>query len=219
MIGFFSASPLDLAIIFGSSEPNSVKKINAQRTFIKSALEKLDISKKAVLPAFVSHGKPPALNSRIGKIIDKAAAIRLSDTVPNSGGSSNAASALLLVNDTVFAPGNGARLNVPKSVIMFVDTKDIGDSRVINELAKRFKEEDTKLVIIGMGKDVDKDALKPLVHNNGAIFFLPNLEEMQKIVDPVVAAIKPGKHCYVCLIFSVICYERFGPMPRSILSV
>ena len=219
MIGFFSASPLDLAIIFGSSEPNSVKKINAQRTFIKSALEKLDISKKAVLPAFVSHGKPPALNSRIGKIIDKAAAIRLSDTVPNSGDSSNAASALLLVNDTVFAPGNGARLNVPKSVIMFVDTKDIGDSRVINELAKRFKEEDTKLVIIGMGKDVDKDALKPLVHNNGAIFFPPNLEEMQKIVDPVVAAIKPGKHCYVCLISSVICYKRFGPMPRSILSV
>ena len=207
MIGFFSASPLDLAIIFGSSEPNSVKKINAQRAFIKSALEKLEISKTEVLPAFVSHGKPPVLNSRIGEITDKATAIRLADAVPNSRDSGYSASALQLINDTAFAPGNGARLDVPKSIIIFVDKKDIGDSRVINELAKQFKEEGTKLVIIGIGKDVHKDALKPLVHNNGAIFFPPNLEEMQRIVDPVVAAIKQGKHCYVCLISSIFCYN------------
>ena len=124
--------------------------------------------------------------------MDKATAIRLADAVLNSGDSSDSAGALQLVNDTVFAPGNGARSNVPKSIVMFVDKKDIADSRVINELAKRLKEEGTKLVIIGMGNDVDKDALKPLVHNNGAVFFPPNLDEVQRIVDPVLAALKPG---------------------------
>ena len=122
----------------------------------------------------------------------KSSAIRFTNAVPNSRDSSDSASALQLVNDTVFAPGNGARSNVPKSIVMFVDKTDIGDSRIINELAKQFKEEGTKLVIIGMGKDVDKDALKPLVHNNGAIFFPPNLDEVQRFVDPVLSALKPG---------------------------
>ena len=192
---FLSATPLDLAIIFGSSEPDSTKKFSAQQAFIKSALEKLVISKKSVLPAFISHGAPPKLKSRIGEIMDKSAAIMLTGALLNSGDSADPASALRLVNSTVFVPENGARPNVPKSIIMFVDRKDIGDRIVINKLAKRFKEEGTKLVIIGMGKDVDKDALKPLVHNNGAIFFPPNLEEMQMIVNPVVASIKPGKGC------------------------
>ena len=189
----FPAEPLDLAIILGSSEPDSIKKYDAQRTIIKSILDKLDISRKSVLPSLVSHGKPPILNSRIGEIVDKVTAVRRIDAVLSSGESRDPASALQLVNDTVFAPENGARSNVPKSVIMFVDKKDVGDSGTINELAKQFKEEGTKLVIIGMGKDVDKDALKPLVHNNGAIFFPPNLEEVKRLLDPIVAALKPGK--------------------------
>ena len=189
-----------MAIIFGSSEPDSIKKYSAQRTIIKSVLDKLDISTTSVLPAFVSHGKPPILNSRIGEIVDKATAIRLADAVLNSGDSSDSAAALQLVNDTVFAPRNGARLNVPKSIVMFVDKKDIGDSRIINELAEQFKEEGAKLVIIGMGKDVDKDALKPLAHNNGAIFFPPNLDEVQRIVDPVLAALKPGNLIKIVLL-------------------
>ena len=192
---FLSATPLDLAIIFGSSEPDSIKKFNAQQAFIKSALEKLDISKKSVLPAFISHGAPPILKSRIGEIMDKATAIRLTGALLNSGDSTDPAAAMRLVNSTVFVPENGARPNVPKSIVMFVDKKDIGDRTVINKLAKRFKEEGTKLVIIGIGKDVDKDALKPLVNNNGAVFFPPNLEEMQRIVNPVIVAIKPGRRC------------------------
>ena len=184
--------PVDLAILLGSSEPNSGDKFKAQKTFVKKIIRKFEISKKAMLPAFVSLGPIPRVVSRIGDVTDRLIARMIIDRIRNYNDSSDLSSALKMVKNYVFSKDQGARPNVPKSILMFVDKKNKGDSKVLNQLAVQFKKEGTKVVIIGLGDEVDKEALKPLVYKNGAIFFPPNLDELEKIIEPVYRTLKTG---------------------------
>ena len=186
------SDPVDLAILLGSSEPNAGKKFKAQKVFVKKIVGKFDISRKAMLPAFVSLGPIPTAVSKIGEVTERLMAARIIDGMRNSNDSSDMSSALKLVKNYVFSTDQGARPNVPKSILMFVDKKNTGDSKVLNQLAAEFKKEETKLVVIGLGDEVDKEALKPLVHKNGAVFFPPTLDELDRIIEPVYGTVKPG---------------------------
>ena len=191
-ISMFLSDPLDLAILLGSSEPNSVEKFKAQKTFVKNIFGKFKISRNGMLPAFVSLGPVPKAISKIGEVTDKLMAAKIMDGMRNYNDSNDMSSALKLVKNYVFSKDQGARLNVPKSILMFVDKKNTGDSKQLNHLAAQFKKEGTKLIVIGLGEEVDKKALKPLVHKNGAIFFPPALDELERITEPVYKILKPG---------------------------
>ena len=189
---FFLSDPLDLAILLGSSGPNDGEKFQAQKAFVKKIVGKFDISRKAMLPAFVSLGPVPRVVTEIGEVTDRLMAARIIDGMRNYNDSSDMSSALKLVKNYVFSTDQGARPNVPKSILMFVDKKNTGDSRVLNKLAEQFKKEGTKLVVVGLGDEVDKEALKPLVHKNGAVFFPPTLDELERVIEPVYGTLKPG---------------------------
>ena len=188
----FLSDPLDLAILLGSSEANGGEKFQAQKAFVKKIVGKFDISRKAMLPAFVSLGPVPRVVSEIGEVTDRLMAARIIDGMRNFNDSSDMSSALKLVKNYVFSTDQGARPNVPKSMLMFVDKKNTGDSKVLNQLAAEFKREGTKLVVIGLGDEVDKQGLKPLVHKNGAVFFPPTLDELERITEPVYRTLIPG---------------------------
>ena len=160
--------------------------------FVKNIVGKFEISKKAMLPAFVSLGPIPTATSRIGEVTDKLMAAKIMDGMRNYNDSSDMSRALKLVKNYVFSTDQGARPSVPKSILMFVDKKNTGDSKVLSQLAVQFKKEGTKLVVISLGDEVDKEALKPLTHKNGAIFFPPTLDELERIIDPVYRTLKPG---------------------------
>ena len=155
-------------------------------------IKKLIISRQGVLPAFVSYGPEPVIRSKLGELAEQQAVLRFIDRIPNAKQSSNISSALGVIDRIVFSNQQGARPNVPKSILVFVDKKNVDNERVLTGLAKKFKDKGTKLVVIGLGDDVDKDALRPLVHNNGAIFFPPTLAELDRVIQPVVAALSPG---------------------------
>lgn len=176
----------------GSSQPNAVEKFNSQKSLVKSIIERMDISRQAALPAFVLYGPIPTLVSRIGEITDKQKAMRTISSLVNNYNSSDISSALTLVDDYVFSLEQGARPNVQKSILLFVDKTNTGDQKVLNGLSKKFKDQGTKFVVIAVGDEIDKEALKPLTHNNGAVFFPPSLEELERMIEPVSEALKPG---------------------------
>lgn len=189
----FLLDPVDISILLGSSQPNANGKFKAQIAFVKKLIGKFDISKQAILPAFVSYGPIPTAVSRIGEITNKLMAERTIDRIRNSNDSSDLSSALSLVKNYVFSTEQGARPNVARSILVFVDKKNEGDPKVINELGKKFKDDRTKLVIIVLGDEVDKETLKPMTHKNGVIFFPPTLEDLEKSIEPVSLALQPGK--------------------------
>ena len=172
---------------------------------MKKLIGKFDISRQAVLPAFVSYGPIPTAVSRIGDITDKLMADLTIDRIRNSNDSSDLSGALNLVKNYVFSPEQGARPNVARSILMFVDKKNKGDSKVINELGKQFKDDGTKLVVVGLGDEVDKEALKPITHKNGAVFFPPTLEDLERSIEPVSVALLPGKQRTLIVLISHRC--------------
>ena len=186
-------APVDMAILLGSSPPNADGKFRAQKSLVKAIIDRLDISMQSVLPAFVSYGPIPTLVSRLGDVTVKSKAHEVVDRMTNLNDSSDLSNALGLVDSYVFSNEQGARPDAAKSVLLFVDKKNSGDNVKLNSLVKKMKGEGTKVVIIGIGDDIDKEALKLLTHKNGAIFFPPNLEAIQRIVQPVYAALLPGK--------------------------
>ena len=183
----------DLAILTGTAEDIGDKKFTAQKALIKSLLKKHDISKNATLVAFVSHDTTPVVLSRIGDVMDKKMALMLADAISNKGRESSLDKALRKINNTVFSIAEGARPNTPKSMLLFVDSKNIGEIKTVSAIAKKLKDEKTKLVIIGMGDSVDKDILRPLAYDKESVFFPPDLDSLEKLTDPVTKALKPGE--------------------------
>lgn len=193
---FFSSeqSPkFDLAILTGTTADTGDKKFSAQKALVKSILKKHDISKNATLVAYVSHDTTPMILSRIGDVMDKKMALMLVDAINNKGRESSLDVALMRINNTVFSTAEGARPNTPRSILLFVDSKNTGDIKAVSAIAKKLKDEKTKLVIIGMGKDIDRDILRPLAYDKESIFFPPDLESMEKLTDPITKALKPGE--------------------------
>lgn len=183
---------VDIAVMVGSSGQDAVEKFKAQKMFINSLINRLDISKDTGQIASVLYEKEPLIMSRIGENVDRTTTKQTFDVIRNSLFSGNMDKALRLVKDTVFSVNQGARSQAPKSILMFIDTKAIGDGKKIDQLAKEFKDQNTKLVIVALGQDIDQATLKTLAYDQQSIFFPPSLEELQKMVEPVAKALLPG---------------------------
>lgn len=185
---------LDLAILFGTSPTaNSKERFAAQKKLVKDILKKYDLSKEKTLVSFIMNEKPPVSIMKLGDITDKTMAVRLIDSIVDHKKNIDLGNALAFIREKVFSPDQGARPNVPKSVLIFIDSKNIGDLREASEVSKKLKDEGIKLIIIGQGNDINKNGLVPLAYNGSTIFFPPDMEEIEKLVRPVSDAIKPGE--------------------------
>ena len=179
-------------ILLGASDPDASRKFNFQKNFINTILEVLNISRDSILTGVISYGLTPSIEWRLGDRVDRVATKGSINKLQNPGYSTEIDKALTLANDTLLKTSQGARLNTPKSVLMFLDKKSVGDQKKIADMAKYFKDEKIKLVIVGLGNDIDKEMLKPLAFDENSYFFPPSLAEMQPLVKPVAAAIQPG---------------------------
>ena len=179
-------------MLLGASGPNASRKFNFQKNFVNGLLETLGISRDGTLTGVVSYGLTPSIEWRLGSRVDKVSTKQSINRLRNPGYSTYIGKALALANDTILKTSQGARPNTPKSVLMFVDKKPIGNQKQIADIAKYFKDEEIKLVIVGLQNDIDKEMLKPLAFDRDSYFFPPSLEETQPLVKPVAAAIRPG---------------------------
>ncbi len=196
--------PNDLFVLLGSSNPDADQKFAAQKSLLKSLIEKLDISDRSTLVSFVSYNKPPVFNTRIGEDTNRDETLRTLNRIINYQQSSHIAAALQSVNNSIFSRSSVAKRPVAKrpsvakipsvatSVMMFVDKRDVDDKRVINQVAKHFKDNGIKLVIIAIGGDVDGDYLKTLASDENSVFFPPNLDELKMSSVAIDKAIQPG---------------------------
>ncbi len=100
---------------------------------------------------------------------------------------------LRMVRDELFNEGNGARRNVPKTLIVFVDKKLSSDNEVkqVAKLVRDLREKEVKIIGIGIGKEVDKRLVTSLTTDS--TFFPPTLESIDDISTGVTEASKPGK--------------------------
>lgn len=191
---------MDVAILFGTSPgPTADERFAAQRELVKGLVNKYEISKQKTLVSYVSQDTRPAVILKLKDNTDKNYVIKLADSIVNRKVISTMDKNLIFINNTVFSGDHGARDNVPKSILYFVDSKQIGDKGEINEFVERLRASKVKLVIVGQGDSVEKDALQPLAYDKESIFFANNMKDIDRLITPVSDALKPGTLLYIVL--------------------
>ena len=183
---------MDLGFIFGASGSKADDTFTAQKRFANSMMDKYIISPDATLIGAVTYGRDASVATRFSSGKDKATTVSLINRLQNPKDGSNLKNALEVARDRLFSERYGARRNVPKTAVVFVDTKTSNLPADLSTTAKSLKENGIKIIVIGIGPDTDKKELAALADSE-AIFFPESLEEMERQVSPVVQAALPGK--------------------------
>ena len=187
---------LDLAILFGSSGKNSSMIFKAQQNFVTSMLDTLKVSPGSTLIGAGSYGPSPKVEWNIGSHNDKPSTVNAVRLLKNAGFNGDITDALKMVSDSILSVSQGARADVPKSILMFVDKNPIADKNELADLVQSFRERQIKLIVVGIARDEDRVDLESVSYDKQTVFFPPSLEELEKLVLPVSLAIRPGG-CYL----------------------
>ena len=109
------------------------------------------------------------------------------------GDGANLREALEVARDQLFSVTQGARKNVPKTLIVFVDKKSSSVPAELSSVVESLRTKRIKIIAVGIGDEVDPKELQILADDNDALFFPPTLEELEHQVIPVVEASQSGK--------------------------
>lgn len=151
--------------------------------------KRLEIGTNAVLPGFVVKTSNPRMLSQIGSLVTRSGSVREVNRIRNPGASNNMNNALLEVKDTLFKKENGARPDVPKSVLLFIN----GQSKpLLLDTLKQLKDLNVRITVVTQGKEIDKDKTKDVMPNVDAWFFPEDLEDMKRKIKPITNSLFSG---------------------------
>ncbi len=178
--------------MFGADGSNADATLNAEKALIKKVVDKFDIGPSAMLLGSVLYESTPDL---VFKLRDYATRQQLKDAIDGIRrvrGGSDIVKGLEMVRDQLFNERNGARRNVPKTVIVFVNRRLRSDNeaRQVARIARDLREKGVKIIAIGIGKEADKRLVTSLT--NDKTFYPPNLDSVDDVLTGVTEASKPG---------------------------
>ena len=184
---------MDLAVLFGTSPgPLANERFAAQKELVKGILKQMDISMHKTRVSFILQDSRPVIVSKLGDVKSKHDAARLIDSIRNPERTSPMENVLKFINNTVFSVAFGARPGVAKSILYFVDTEQARDPSDVSDFAQKLRADNVKLVIVGQGISVNKEAVRPLAYNEQSVFFPPDLKTIDGYITPVTDALKHG---------------------------
>ena len=190
----FTGSPvrLDLGVIFGASGPEATIIFTAQKAFVRTLLDKYDISTNSTLVGIISYGRDASVNVKFGDALSKEATRNAIQKLNNPGNGANVNRAFELAKTSLFSETAGARRGAPKSLLLFVNRKLTENEKQSIKLIKDLEDSGVKVVVIGVGDDVDNGQLQNFVSSKKDLFLPKRIKELQKEIDGVRKALLPG---------------------------
>ena len=114
---------------------------------------------------------------------------------------SNLQKALEVARDELFVLENGARRNVPKTLVVFIDGNPTGESLPV--VAKELKDSGVKIIVVASGSEVDSTAIKRIVSDDANVITTPDLARtVNETLKTALLQSKPG-YCQNLLQLSV----------------
>lgn len=104
-------------------------------------------------------------------------------------GTGNIKKALETVLKQAFSKQNGARENVPKSLILFANKK--ADTSNVSEYVKQIRNAGVDLTIVAI--DGDGKPFRTFVDDPNKLFVFKSVDDIDKLTDKVTDATLPGK--------------------------
>ena len=182
---------MDFGIIFGASGSKADQIYQGEKDFAIKMLNSLVISPTNVLPGIIQYGASARVEYQLGDILNIDQARGGIQSLKRMSGR-NLNDALEVAKTTLFAPGNGARENVQKSLLVLVDKQTENNMEDLGSSTQALKNMGVQIVVVGIGSEVDRYELQPIAKDGDSFFFPDDLPELQRILHPVRIEILPG---------------------------
>ena len=185
---------IDLAVLIGASGKNKDAHFAAQIAYIKAILTNLTISTKDTLLGIVPYGQDVMRDRvfKIGQLTLLSEIMDVLDDIANPGDGVDIQKALQFVRTYLFKVQNGARSNVPKVIMLFVDRKSANDELLLSKEVTMLKNLGVKIVVIVVGDEIDPSDVSNIVDPTNIIVI--NIGQPSKpSVDTGIDVVKVGK--------------------------
>ncbi len=177
-----------------------------EKEFVKALADTFSISKDESRVAVITFNSKAAINVRFSDL-KTAADFKLAvDNLPRPRGKTRIDIALKLARDELLQSKNGARVNVPKLLVLLTDgtqtrTADAVDPAIV---AAELRQLGVRLVVIGIGKNVNTQELLHMAGQKSNFYQASNFNELKSPAF-VESVSKAGcKLCKFCTIITFI---------------
>ena len=215
MLFFVSAKPvkLDLGIVFGASGRDASATFALEKDLVKKILDKYVISKSATLLGAIVYDSDARIAIKFGDAMNVAESKDAIDRLQRTSSGNSLGKALEVARDRLFSEKYGARRNVAKTLVVFVDTK-ANDMPVdkLGGVAKDMIDAGVKIVVVAIGSEIDNKQVAAITSGSTTLFKPPTLDNVEDLVPSITEGAKPGKlkedFC-VCLSMHAKLFELF----------
>ena len=145
-------------------------------------LRSYTISRNLTRVGFILYGMNAEIPVFLKDTIDSTSAKAALNNIDYPGDGSNIDAALKFAAQNFFTLENGARIGVPKILVVFTDALSDNDP---SETAKQVIEDGFKLVVIGIGKEINDEYLEKIVADP---LILPD-HSIESIKDTAIKAV------------------------------
>ena len=158
---------IDLGILIGAEGAFRNGLFGLQIDFLKKLFRNVEISNKAVLPGIIKYGGKPFIQNRLGSIISNEGLMQTLDNtnIPFKE-TYNVKETFRKVLNEFFLDDTKDRRDPAAKILLFFTSKPIGNPEVVLKLRQR----GIKVIVVGMGTEVDAADLFPLTETNDLIF-------------------------------------------------
>ena len=195
---FIQAKPenLDLIFIFGADSQNAGKALAEQKILAERMVDKYHISTPGVLVGAISYDSIARLGWRIGNARDAKSTVESIRSIQRIGRGNNILNALEMARDELLPIPKGARINTPKTLVVFIDKAQEKDEK-LEDLAVELKSSGVKVIVVAMGTEVDKKYLGGIASDPSSLHKVTDLLTHPGLPDKIVSQSRPGTYFYV----------------------
>lgn len=164
------------------------KLFKKQISFITNLIKNYKIDAQNTLVSGLTYSDDARISFKFDQTQTQQLVKSYFDKMNNNGVGKNPKKAINVILESVFSISNGARVGIPKSLILFIGEQ--GDISTLKEDIDKIKARGVNLIIVAI--DGDGKSFRTFVDDPNKLFVFENTDNVYKLVDPVVAKTLPG---------------------------
>ena len=191
---------VDLGFALSANASDASKNFDKMKSVIDSIVDQYSISR--IRYGVVVYGDEAKTVIGFQQVFPKGADLKryLSTVVPASGGSSLEKG--LAEGQELFESG-GARPNARKILVVFTDKKSTGDEQMAQAAAKKLKDQDIKVIAIGLGSESDLAELKDVATDGRHVIPAKKTDDSDELAGEVMTLVFRGNMIVFRCFFSI----------------
>lgn len=131
------------------------------RAFLEVLVNSFDIGPNKVQISLVQYSRDPHTEFTLNKHHDLASVMKAVKNFPYRGGSTNTGKAMTYVREKIFIPARGARVNVPRVMVLITDGKSSDSFKIP---ATNLRNSDVEIFAVGV-KDAVRSELEAIANH------------------------------------------------------